>query len=70
MDAVKSVIESISPDLIASMNSSSNAQLMQSVAESISPYAMANGESISDVTNRLLRGTSLEGILGKMTEVL
>lgn len=65
-DAIRNVIESISPDLIASMNSSANAELMQSVAESISPYAMANGESIAEVTNKLLRGTSLEGLLNKI----
>ena len=62
---MKKVIESISPDLIASMTSKSNAELLKSVSESISPYAMASGESVADFTNKLLRGTSLEGLLNK-----
>lgn len=62
-DAVKKVIDSISPELIASMTSSANAELMQTVAQAMSPYAMATGESVSDVTNKLLRGTSLEGLI-------
>lgn len=66
-EAIKSVMESISPDLIAALTSSSNAELMKTVAESMSPYALASGESISDVTNKLLRGTSLEGLLEKVT---
>ena len=65
-DAMKKVIESISPDLIASMTSKSNAELLKSVSESISPYAMASGESVADFTNKLLRGTSLEGLLNKV----
>lgn len=68
-DAIKKVVESISPDLIASMTSSSNAEILKAVTESMSPYAMANGESVADVTNKLLRGTSLEGLIEKMSEV-
>ena len=68
-DAIKKVVESISPNLIASMTSSSNAELLRSVTESMSPYAMANGESVADVTNKLLRGTSLEGLIEKMSEI-
>ena len=64
-DAMKKVIESISPDLIASMISKSNAELLKAVSESISPYAMASGESVAEFTNKLLRGTSLEGLLNK-----
>ena len=37
--------------------------MLETVAQSMSPYAIANGESISEVTNRLLRGTSLEGVI-------
>lgn len=67
-ERIKSVIESISPDLIASMTSSANAELLSSVAQSMSPYAMAEGESVADVTNKLLRGTPLEGLVEKMIE--
>ena len=65
-DALKKVIDSIQPELIAAMTSSANAQMIESVTKSMSPYAIANGESVSDTTNKLLRGTSLEGIIGKM----
>ena len=67
-DAIKKVIESISPNLIASMTSCSNAELMKSLAEAMGPYALATNESVSDVINRLLRGTSLEGLLEKLIE--
>mgnify|MGYP002797991617 CR=1 FL=1 len=62
-DAVKKVIDAISPDLIASMTSSANAELLKAISSAMSPYAMANGESVAEVTNKLLRGTSLEGLL-------
>ena len=66
---IKTVMESISPDLIASMNSSANAELMEVVTKSMSPYAIANGESVSDVANKLLRGTSLEGLIEQISTV-
>ena len=66
---IKTVMESISPDLIASMNASANAELMEIVTKSMSPYAIANGESVSDVANRLLRGTSLEGLIEQISTV-
>lgn len=68
-DSIQRVIESVSPELIASMTSVSNAELLKAVAESISPYALAGGESVADVTDKLLRGTSLEGMLGKFYHV-
>ena len=67
-DTVKSIMESISPDLVAALTSSANADLMATCAKSVSPYAIANGESISDTVNKLMRGTSLEGILDKMVD--
>lgn len=63
---VAKVMESISPDLIASMNAKSNAELLQSVTSNMSPLAIANGESVADTTNKLLRGTSMENILNKI----
>lgn len=69
-DAVKKVIEAISPNLIASMTSSSNAELLKAVSEAMSPYAMASGESVAEVTNKLLRGTSLEGLIENVSTQL
>jgi hypothetical protein len=34
----------------------------------MSAYAIANGESVADTVNRLMRGTSLEGIIESATK--
>ena len=62
-DTVAKIMNSISPDLVAALTSQSNAQVMETIANAVGPYAIANGESIADTANKLLRGTSLEGIL-------
>ena len=62
-DTVAKIMNSISPDVVAALTSQSNAQVMETVANAVGPYAIANGESIADTANKLLRGTSLEGIL-------
>ena len=62
---VKEIMESISPDLVAALTSKSNADMLAAVTSSMAPLAIANGESVSETTNRLLRGTSLEGLLTK-----
>lgn len=63
---VKTIMESISEDLVAAMNASSNAEMLSTVTKSVAPYAMARNESVSDFTNKLLRGTSLEGVIEQM----
>ena len=63
---VKSIMESISEDLVAAMTSKSNAEMLETVTEAMAPYAIANGESIADVTNKLLRGTGLDEILDSL----
>lgn len=65
-DNAKKIIDSVSPDLVAAMNSTANADLMAAVTSAMGPYAIARGESVSEVTNMLLRGTSLEGIIGDL----
>ena len=65
-ETVKSIMESISPDLIAALTTKANSEMLETVTASMSPYAMAKGESVAEVTNKLLRGTSLEGILETM----
>ena len=66
-EAIKKVVDSISPDMVAAMTTSANADMLKEVATAISPYALANGnESVSDVVNRLLRGTPLEGIIDQI----
>lgn len=60
---MKKITESISPDLAAALTSSANAEMLEAAVGAMSPYAIAGNESVADVTNRLLRGTPLEGIL-------
>lgn len=66
--SIVKIMESVSPDLVASMNSNANAELARAIAQSVSPYAMANNEPVSDTVNKLLRGTPIEGILKKYSE--
>ena len=65
-ETVAKVMESVSPDLIAAMQSNSNAQTLRTVAEAMSPLAIARGESVADTVNTLMRGTTLEGIIDKV----
>lgn len=71
-EAIRDVMKAISPDLIASMTATSNAELLKTLAESMSPYALAedSGESVVDVTTRLLHGTSLEEFVGKLPSIV
>ena len=62
-NTVKEIMASISPDLVAAISASTQANLLKEGMESISPYAIANGESVADTVNKLLRGTSLENII-------
>lgn len=57
---VSQIMMSIGPDLVAAMNSKSNADMTVAISEALAPYALAKGESVADVVNKLLRGTSLE----------
>ena len=57
-------MDSISEDLVAAMASKSNNDMTVAIAQAIAPYALAgNGESVSDVVNKLLRGTPLEQLV-------
>ena len=68
-DAIKKVLESITPGLIEAINSSSRADMLKSVAESLAPYALADGnESVADVVDKLLRGTGMDGIINVFSD--
>lgn len=62
---VKEIMSSISPDLVAAISASSKAELLKEGMKNMSPYAIANGESVADTVNKLMRGTSLEDVLDK-----
>jgi hypothetical protein len=56
-------MESVSPQLVAAMTSKANADTLKAVSQGMAPYAIANGESIADTVNKLMRGTTLESVL-------
>ena len=63
---VAKVMESISPDLIAAMQGSTTADTLKEVSKAMAPLAIARGESVADTVNTLMRGTSLEDVIGKV----
>ena len=67
-DTVKQIVESISPDLVAALTAKANADIFTEATQKLSPYAIANGESVADTVNTLLRGTTLESVINNMTE--
>lgn len=62
------ILEAVSPQLAAAMEERSNAELMASLVESMSPYAMAEGRPVEEYVNKLLRGTSMEEVIAKITK--
>lgn len=67
-ETVKEIMESISPDLVAALSTKANAELLTEATKNMSAFSIANGESISETVDRLLRGTTLEGVLSKVTD--
>ena len=67
-ETVKSIMESIQPGLIEALSTKANADLLATATESMSPYAIANGESVAETVDKLLRGTTLEGLLTQMAD--
>ena len=53
-----SIIQAISPDLIAAMQANSNAETLQHVSKAIAPLAIATNEGVAETINTLLRGSS------------
>ena len=62
---VADVMKSIQPDLVAAIQAQSDGKVFNSIATGIAPYAIGNGESAAEFVDRLLRGTTLEGIVNK-----
>lgn len=55
-ETVATIMGSISEDLIAAISAGSKAELTQTLAKHMSPYALAKGESIAEVTQKLING--------------
>ena len=62
-ETVAKIMGAIAPGLIEALTSKSNEDMLAAVTESIAPYALAKGESVSEVVNKLLRGTALEDVI-------
>ena len=67
-ETVKEIVSSISPNLVAALTTKANAELLTEATKSMSPLAIARGESVADTLNTLLRGTTLEKIVDKISE--
>ena len=62
-DTVAKIMASISPDLVAAMESRANADVVASIEHAVAPYAIASGnESVTDVAQRLVKGTAFEDV--------
>ena len=67
-DTIASIMSSIQPDLVAALNAQSETDMIRTISENLSPYAIANGEGVADVVNKLLRGLPLDNALKAITE--
>ena len=64
-ESVKNIMKSIQPGLIEALAANGNVELMKTIADGIAPYALTKGESSADVVDRLMHGTTLEGLINK-----
>ena len=55
-ETVKNIMTSITPDLIAALEVGGKADMMETLAKYMSPYAMAKGESVVEATQKLVNG--------------
>ena len=60
---IATIMNSISEDLIAAITVGGKTQLAETVAEHLSPYAIANNEGVVETTNRLMRGLGFDEAL-------
>lgn len=69
---IKTIMESISEDLVKALEVNGECQLMSALTENMSPYSIAQGESVVATTDRLLHGmpldSALKGLLERITE--
>ena len=61
---VAQIMASIQPDLVAALESQANANVVAALEHAVAPYVIAgNGESITDVAQRLVKGTAFEDVV-------
>jgi len=67
-DTVSQIMTSIAPGLIEALTSNANVDLLNGLNTAVGPYAIANGESVADVANKLLRGLPVESLLKNLAK--
>ena len=59
-ETVKEIMSSISPELISALEINGQYNFMSALTENMSPYAIAQNESVVETTDRLLRGMPID----------
>ncbi len=67
-DTVSQIMTSIAPGLIEALTSNANVDLLNGLNKAVGPYAIAGGESVADVANKLLRGLPVENLLKNLVK--
>lgn len=67
-ETIKQIMESISPDLIASLEMNGKCNFAAMLAEHMSPYAISRNESVVDATTRLLNGLGFDDVIDIMKQ--
>ena len=62
---VVEMLGAIQPGLIEAINGQTNAELANGIASSVAPYAIGNGQDVSEIVSQMLRGTTVEDVLEK-----
>ena len=65
-ETIERIMKSITPGLIEALQGQTNAEMLDSFAQGIAPYAIAQGESAGDFISKLLRGTTIEEFINKI----
>lgn len=69
-DTVVSIMNAVSPDLVAALTSNANSDMVSALEHAVAPYAIAQGEeSVADVVARLTKGLPIEEAINKLAKV-
>lgn len=63
MKAVIEKAKAVSPDLIAALQAFGDKALAEKMAESMAPLAILGGQSVTEILQKLLKGTVIENVL-------
>ena len=63
-ETIAKIMASIQPELVAALESQANANVVAALEHAVAPYVIAgDGESITDVAQRLVKGTAFEDVV-------